>query len=208
MIMNLFIALCFSLVAATASAQELAPDVEMTKMTNEVIEIIKRNQDINPGNQKKVNELIEAKVLPHFDFGSMTALAMGLNWPKASGEQRRALTNEFRSLLVRSYISALSIYRNQAIDFKPLRAAAGEAKVTVRTQLKQPGSEPINIDYSMEKSSRGWMVHEIVVGGISLVANYRESFEAEIRGAGVDGLIKTLVSKNRSQEPQIDSKPK
>jgi len=206
--MNLFFALCFSLFATAVSAQELVPDMQIKAITSEVIDIIKQDQDIHAGNQKKVNEMVEAKVLPHFDFSRMTALAMGRNWPKASVEQQKALINEFRTLLVRSYSSALSTYRNQAIEFKPLRAAAGDTEVTVRTQFKQPGIEPINIDYSMEKTTRGWLVYEVVVGGVSLVTNYRETFNAEIRGGGVDGLIKSLISKNHSLETQVGSKPK
>jgi len=208
MMMKLFFALCSSLFATAVSAQELVPDMQIKAITSEVIDIIKQDQDIHAGNQKKVNEMVEAKVLPHFDFSRMTALAMGRNWPKASVEQQKALINEFRTLLVRSYSSALSTYRNQAIEFKPLRAAAGDTEVTVRTQFKQPGIEPINIDYSMEKTTRGWLVYEVVVGGVSLVTNYRETFNAEIRGGGVDGLIKSLISKNHSLETQVGSKPK
>lgn len=208
MMMKLFIALCSSLFVAAVPAQELAPELQIKTLTNEVIDIIKQDQGIYAGNQKKVDELVEAKVRSHFDFGRMTALAMGRNWPLASVEQQRALTKEFRTLLVRSYASALSTYRNQAIEFKPLLAAAGEKEVTVRTQFNQAGIEPINIDYSMGRTTRGWMVYEITVGGVSLVTNYRETFDAEIRGGGVDGLIKSLLSKNRSLETQVDSKPK
>src|ERR1039458_26787 len=139
--MKLFFALCFSLFATTVSAQDLAPDAEVKKISNEVIEIIKHDKDIQAGNQKKINELVDAKVLPYFNFSRMTALAMGRNWPKANAEQQKALTGEFRNLLVRTYSSALSTYKNQVIEFKPLRAAAGDRDVTVKTQVKQPGTE-------------------------------------------------------------------
>lgn len=206
--MKLFFALCFSFFAAAVSAQDLAPDAQVKKITDEVIGIIKQDQDIRAGNQKKINELVDAKVLPHFNFSHMTALAVGRNWPKASAEQQKALTSEFRTLLVRTYSSALSTYKNQVIEVKPLRAAAGDADVTVRTQVKQPGTEPVSIDYSMEKTPSGWKVYDVVVGGVSLVTNYRETFNAEIRDGGVDGLIKSLASKNRSLETQAGSKPK
>jgi phospholipid transport system substrate-binding protein len=205
MMTKTFIALCFSLFATALPAQEPAPDMQIKTLTNELIEIVKQDKD---GNQKKVNELVEAKVLPHFDFSRMSALAMGRNWPAASAEQQKALTDEFRTLLVRSYASALSTYRNQAIAFKPLRAAAADTQVTVRTQFKQPGIEPINIDYSMEKTTSGWMVYEIAVAGVSLVTNYRETSNAEIRASGVDGLIKSLISKNRPAQAQAGLKPK
>jgi phospholipid transport system substrate-binding protein len=138
----------------------------------------------------------------------MTALAVGRNWSKASAEQQKALTNEFRTLLVRTYSSALTTYRNQVIEFKPLRAAAGDTDVTVRTQVKQPGTESISIDYGMEKTPDGWKAYDVVVGGVSLVTNYRETFNAEIRDGGVDGLIKSLASKNRSLESKGGSNPK
>ena len=186
--------------AAAVSAQDVAPDVQVKTIADEIIGIIKQNKDINAGNQKKMNELVDAKVLPHFNFSHMTALAVGPNWPKASAEQQKALTGEFRMLLVRTYSSALSTYKNQVIEVKPLRAAAGDTDVTVRTQVKQPGTAPINIDYGMEKTPGGWMVYDVVVGGVSLVTNYRESFSAEIRDGGVDGLIKSLASKNHSLE--------
>jgi phospholipid transport system substrate-binding protein len=206
--MKLFFALCFSFFAAAVSAQDLAPDAQVKDITNEVIGIIKQDKDIQAGNQKKINELVDAKVLPHFNFSRMTALAMGRNWPKANAEQQKTLTSEFRTLLVRTYSSALSTYKNQVIEFKPLRAAAGDTDVTVKTLVKQTGSEPVSIDYSMEKIPSGWKVYDIVVGGVSLVTNYRETFNAEIRDGGVDGLIKSLASKNRSLETQAGSKPK
>ncbi len=201
-------ALGLSLLAGTAAAQGVAPDVQVKNITNEVLGIIKADKDIQAGHQKKLNDLVDAKVLPHFNFNRMTALAVGRNWPKATPEQQKVLTGEFRSLLVRTYSSALSTYKNQVIEFKPLRAAAGDTDVTVRTQVKQAGTEPISIDYSMEQTPSGWKVYDVVVGGVSLVTNYRETFNAEIRDGGVDGLIKSLVSKNRSLETPASSKSK
>ena len=206
--MKVVIALCFSVFAAAVSAQDLAPDAQVKKITDEVIGVIKQDKDIQGGNQKKINDLVDAKVLPYFNFSHMTALAVGRNWPKASAEQQKMLTSEFRTLLVRTYSSALSTYKNQVIEFRPLRAAAADTDVTVRTQVKQPGAEPINIDYSMEKIPSGWKVYDVAVGGVSLVTNYRETFNAEIRDGGVDSLIKSLASKNGSLETQTGSKPK
>ena len=206
--MKLFFALCLSFLATAVAAQDVAPDALVKRISNEVIEIIKRDKDIQAGNQKKINELVDAKVLPHFNFNRMTALAMGRNWSKANADQQKTLTGEFRTLLVRSYSGALSTYKNEVIEFKPLRAAAGDPDVTVRTQVIRPGTEPVSIDYSMEKTPAGWKVYDVVVGGVSLVSNYRETFNAEIRDGGVDGLIKSLSSKNRSVEPPAGSKPK
>ena len=206
--MKLFLAVCFSFFAVAVAAQDLAPDALVKNISDEVIGIIKQDKDIRAGDQKKINDLVDAKVLPYFNFSRMTALAVGRNWPKGNAEQQKSLTGEFRTLLVRTYSSALTTYKNQVIEFKPLRAAVGDTDVTVKTQVKQPGTEPMSIDYAMEKTPKGWKVYDVVVGGVSLVTNYRETFNAEIRGGGIDGLIKSLASKNRSPDTQPGSKPK
>jgi phospholipid transport system substrate-binding protein len=205
--MKLILALCFSLFAVSVGAQELAPDALIRSVSDEVIGIIKQDKDIKAGDREKINALVEAKVLPHFNFKRMTALAMGRNWRKADEAQQAALITEFRTLLVRTYSGALSTYKNEVIEFKPLRAAAGDTDVTVKSQVKRPGTEPISIDYGMEKAGSGWKVYDVVVGGVSLVTNYRESFNSQIRSKGVDGLIKLLADKNRSLETKAGAKP-
>jgi phospholipid transport system substrate-binding protein len=204
-VMKSFFALCFFFFAVVVSAEDLAPDAQLKTITDEVIGIIKQEKDVRAGNQRAINELVHAKVLPYFNFSHMTALAVGRNWPKANAEQQKALTSEFRTLLVRTYSSALSTYKNPVIEFKPLRAAAGDTEVTVRTKVKQSGTEPITVDYSMEKTPSGWKVYDIVVGGVSLVTNYRETFNTQIRDGGVDGLIKSLADKNRFLAIQASS---
>ena len=203
--MKSFLALCFACFATAVSAQDLAPGALIKSMSDEVIGIIKQDKDIKAGNRTKINALVEAKVLPHFNFDRMTALAMGRNWRKANAAQQKQLISEFRTLLVRTYSGALATYKNEVIEFQPLHAGAGDTDVTVRTQVKRPGSEPIGIDYSMEKTAGGWKVYDVVVAGVSLVTNYRDSFNAEIRDGGVDGLIKVLASKNRSLDVQASS---
>jgi len=198
--MKLFLALCFACFATAVSAQDLAPGALIKGMSDDVIGIIKQDKDIKAGDRAKINALVDAKVLPHFDFDRMTALAMGRNWRKADAEQKKVLIDEFRTLLVRTYSGALASYRNEVIEFMPLHAGAGDTDVTVRTRVERPGSEPIGIDYSMEKMPDGWKVYDVAVAGASLVISYRDSFDTEIRQNGVDGLIKALASKNRSQE--------
>jgi len=206
--MEFLVALCFSFFATAASAQDLAPDALVKKISDEVISIVKQDKDIQSGNQKKINDLVDAKVLPYFNFSRMTALAMGRNWTKANASQQKRLIGEFRNLLVRTYSSALATYKNQVIEFQPLRAAAGDADVTVKTQVKQAGIAPVSIDYSMEKTPAGWKVYDVVVGGVSLVTNYRETFNSEIRDGGVDSLIKSLASKNRALETRASLESK
>lgn len=191
--------ICLTVFALQAVAQE-APDALAKRVMTEVLDVVKADKSIQSGDQKRIFELVDAKVLPYFDFRHMTALAMGREWRAASAEQKDALTAEFKILLVRSYSNALSQYKNQAIVFKPLRAQAADTDVIVRTEVKQPGSKPVEIDYQMEKLATGWKVYDVMVAGVSLVTNYRESFSQEIKASGIDGLIKSLRSKNNQNE--------
>jgi len=166
-------------------------------VTLEVVDLIAKDKELKAGRAKLV-QVIEQKVLPHFNFTAMTALAMGQNWGKANPEQRKRLTEEFRTLLVRTYASALAAYSEQKLDFRPLRAKATDTDVTVSVRVLQPGAQPVPIDYSMEKTAKGWKVYDVMVGGVSLVANYRTEFANTVRASGIDGLIKDLSTKNRS----------
>ena len=184
------------LIAPLVFAQDVAPDELVRRTTTDVVNIIKQDKEIQSGNMRKVVELAEAKVLPNFDFPRMTQLALGRNWRDASDAQKQALTKEFRTLLVRTYSTSLSQYRNQVIDVKPAKLAPADTEVIVKTMVNQPGAPVIPIDYSMEKSAQGWKAYDIVVDGVSLVTNYRSSFADEIRKGGLDGLIKTIADRN------------
>jgi phospholipid transport system substrate-binding protein len=196
-IINLVLA---ALVAGTVWAQPQAPDVLVKNVTTEVVELIAKDKDIRAGDRGKLLQLIEAKVLPHFSFQSMTSLAMGQSWGKATPEQKKRLIEEFKTLLVRTYASALAAYSDQRFEYRPLRARPADTDVTVQVRIIQSGAQPVPIDYSMEKTAGGWKVYDVMVGGVSLVANYRTEFNSTVRAAGVDGLIKNLEAKNRSLE--------
>jgi len=191
------------LVVQAAAAQSAAPDALVRSVTDEVVGIIKQDKDIQAGNRQKTIALVEQKVLPHFDFTRMTALAMGPNWRKATPEQQKLLVEQFRTLLVRTYSTALSAYRNQVIDVKPPRAQPNDTEVVVRSEVKQSGAEPVTIDYSMAKTPDGWKVYDVAVNGASLVTTYRDTFATEVRNGGIDGLIKSLSAKNQ----QLAAKP-
>ena len=189
------------LIATTAMAQEVAPDVLVKTVTNEVLDIVRKDKDIQSGNTRKAIDLVEAKVLPHFNFTRMTQLAVARDWRQASSAQQKILTDEFHVLLVRTYAKALTEYKNQTIDFKPFALKAGETDVRVRTEIKQSGAgKNIELDYYLEKSGVAWKVYDIEVGGISIVTNYRDSFASEVRNNGLEGLIKSLQAKNKSRE--------
>ena len=185
-----------ALLIGNVAAQQVNPDVLVKSVTNDVLDIVSKDQDIQNGNAAKAIALVEAKVLPDFDFKRMTALALGKDWRKATPDQQMALTAEFRTLLVRTYSRALTSYKNQSIDFKPTKLAGDETDVTVRTEIRQPGTQSVSIDYAMEKSGATWKVYDITVSGISLVMSFRDQFGQQVLNGGIDGLIKTLHTKN------------
>jgi len=191
-------ALLLSVFLVPSFAQEVPPDALVKTVTLEVVDLIVKDKEIRAGSRAKLVEVIEARVLPHFNFASMTALAMGQGWGKATPEQKKRLTEEFKTLLVRTYASALAAYSEQKFDFRPLRAKPSDTDVTVNVRVLQPGAQPVAIDYSMEKTGSGWKVYDVMVGGVSLVANYRTEFANTVRASGIDGLIKELQAKNRS----------
>ena len=182
-------------VSQSALAQE-APDALVKRVSAETVQAIKADPKLQAGDPARVREVIEQKLLPNFDFPRMTALAMGRNWRQASPEQQQQLTNEFRTLLVRTYSNALTQYRDETIDVKPLKLDGNASETTVRSEVVRPGRPPVQIDYSMAKTPQGWKAYDVVVGGVSLVTNYRDDFNEQIKSSGIDGLIKTLAAKN------------
>lgn len=194
--LGLAFALLFTLAAPSALAQEEAPDALMKRISDEVIAEIRKDKDIRAGDGAKIAALVDARIVPHFDFRRITQIAMGASWRRANPEQQERVTREFQTLLVRTYSGALAGYRNQLIEFKPLRAAPGDTEVTVKSQVRQPGAEPIAIEYDLAKTSQGWKVFDVRIAGLSLVANYRSTFAEEVRNNGVEGLIALLSRKN------------
>jgi len=193
-------------IAALASspavqAQEVvAPDALVKNVTLEVADILRKDKDIQ-SDRKKMVALVDAKIVPHFNFTSMTASAVGTNWSKATPDQKAKLTDEFRTLMVRTYASSIASFKDQKFDFRPLRATPTDTDVTVNVRVIQAGAQPVKIDYDMEKTSRGWKVWDVRVADISLTANYRTEFANIVRDSGIDGLIKALHAKNAGAPP-------
>ncbi len=192
-------AVTLSLVLASASPAfaETAPDVLARNATNDVIRIVKQDEDIKSGRSSKVHSLVETKILPHFDFERMTKLAVARNWSLATPEQQKRLIDEFRALLVRTYAASISSVAEYTIDFKPWRASAGETDTMINSEVSKPGAPPITIDYRMEKQGDTWKVYDVLVDNVSLVTVYRNSFSSEVRKSGVDGLIQSLARRNQ-----------
>ena len=182
-----------SLVQAEVSADEL-----VKRTAEDVLNTLKNDKDIQAGNQQKIYALAEEKILPNFDFERVCRMVLGKNWRTATPEQQVTFQKEFRTLLLRTYATALGKYKNQVIEYKPLRAEAGAKNVSVKTQILQPGGQPISVDYSLVKLDNGWKVYDIVIESVSLVTNYRSQFSSEIRDNGLDSLNKKLADKNKA----------
>jgi phospholipid transport system substrate-binding protein len=192
-ILLLAVALTASLSVLTARAQT-APDALVRTTVEEVLAILKQNQD-----RRTLQDVAEKKVLPHFDFRVMTQTAMGKSWRDATPEQQKALENAFRTLLVRTYTTALAESANveRRIEVRPLQMKPGDDYTTVRTLVREPGRQPLSIDYRMTLTDKTWKVTDIVAENASLVINYRGTFASEIGRGGIDGLIKALEDKNK-----------
>lgn len=185
---------------ALAQADATPPDVLVKQTSEEVLNIIRTDKEIRAGNTARVAQLIEEKVAPHFDFKRMTRLAVGRSWREATPEQREALAEEFKTLLVRSYSAAFTAYTGIAIEYRPHRMNPGDSETVVQTLIKLPGgAQPVTVDYDMEKTPEGWKVHDVRVAGASLIINYRNLFAQEIQAGGIEGLLKNLVEKNRAK---------
>ena len=190
------------LIAAPPVHAQDAPDALVKRIAEETLTTIRSDKELQAGNPAKVKQLIESKLVPNFDTARMTALAMGRNWRGATPEQQKQLTEQFKTLLIRTYSNALTNYRDNTMSYKPLRMNASDTEVIVRTEVARPGQAPVPIDYSMEKTPEGWKAYDVVVAGVSLVTNYRDEFNDAVKSSGVDGLIKTLANKNKGSAPK------
>lgn len=180
-----------------ALAQQEAADAFVKRISQDVLETAKSDKDIQGGSQQKVLEVVKTKILPNVDFQRMTSLAAGRYWRQATPEQQKRLSEEFRDLLVYTYSGAISQVRDQRIEFKPVRGGADENEVEVRSEVVQSRSEPIQINYRVEKTANGWKIYDINVFGAWLVETYKGNFASEISKGGIDGLIQALADRNK-----------
>jgi phospholipid transport system substrate-binding protein len=198
--MRFFLKIVLSLfcVIAVAQAEVVAPDVLIKTTAEEVLAIVRQDKDMRAGDQRKILALVDAKVVPHFDFTRMTQLAVGKYWKDANPEQKQALVREFRNMLVRTYTKVFTVYRDQTVEVRPFKMAADVTEATIKTSINKPGAPPIMVDYEMKKTADGWKAFDVISEGASLVTIYRGTFTSEIQEKGIDGLIKTLSDKNTS----------
>lgn len=205
LVVKYLLLLALALAAPVLRAEGLAPDALLRAVSVEVIDKIKQEQLYRAADPAKVTALVETRVLPLFDFAHMTQLAVARNWRLATPEQQRALTEEFKTLLVRTYSTALANYSGEVIHFKQLRAAPPHTEVTVRSEVKQPGKERMTMDYEMAKTAAGWKIYNVKVADVCLLSTYRDVFAEKVRDGGVDGLINFLADENRGGGSRFNS---
>jgi phospholipid transport system substrate-binding protein len=185
----------------TALAQQ-APDELVKQVSEEVLQIVRSDARVRAGDRARIREVLDTKLAPHFDFARMTALAVGRGWREATPDQRKALIEQFRTLLERTYTNAFVQYRDETIRYRPLRMPAGATDATVHTEIvRQGGGQPVQIDYSLGLDNGQWKAYDVIVGGVSLVTTYRDEFQRQIQTGGIDGLIRSLEAKNAAPPP-------
>ena len=178
------------------AADASAPDLLIRQLSLETIEAVKNDKAIQAGDVSKIVSLVNTTILPHVDFQRITSTAVGRYWRQATPEQQQRLQDEFKNLLMRTYAGALTQIKDQNIAMKPLRAAAGDAEVVVRTEIRGKG-DPVQLDYRLEKVGAEWKIYDVNILGIWLADQYKNSFSQEIGANGIDGLIKSLAEKNK-----------
>lgn len=177
-----------------AAAENADPETLVRTTSQDIMQIINSTND-----NRKVRELVEARVMPLADFNRMTAFAVGRPWRTATAEQKTTLMREFRTLLARTYLSALTTYKSATLTYKPARYADNGNTATVRVEVTtKTDAKPILLDFSLEKTAQGWKVFDVVIEGISFMTNHRNQFAPIIAQQGIDGLIKQLVERNNS----------
>lgn len=204
-LMRRFVQVCLPVILlagpALLSANVMANDaaVKLVSDTTDAIKLaIKKDQDALSKDRERLMALVDAIVLPHFDFAKMSSWALGKSWEKASDSQKKIFASEFRKLLVRTYAAALLDNVDRKISILPLADDANSDKVIVRTEAEQDGGFPIPLNYKMHLNGKDWKVYDVVIDGVSLVANYRTSFAREIRKSGIDSVIASLQKRNES----------
>lgn len=200
--MPTWIALCMmTLIGLVAPARaQAAPDEFIRKLSTEVLDKIRADKDIQAGSTRRISDFVDQTIMPHVNFERMTALAVGRGWRQAGPEQQRRLMNEFRVLLLRTYSGALSAVRDEQVRMKPFRGDVASGDVIVRSEVVPRRGDPIQLDYRMEKAGEAWKIYDLNVLGVWLVETYRSQFGQEISARGIDGLIQSLVDKNKSFE--------
>jgi phospholipid transport system substrate-binding protein len=185
-------------IGAAAQAQAPAPDALIKQVSTEVIDTVKADKAIQAGDLNKIIALVDAKVMPHVNFTRMTRIAVGRPWAGASPDQQKRLQDEFKTLLVRAYSGALTQVKDQVVELQPMRSAATDTEVVVRTKVKGKG-DAIQLDYRLEKTDAGWKIYDVNVLGVWLAdTSFKSDFAPVVGKDGIDGLIRHLAERNKA----------
>lgn len=190
----IFAGMAWSQVAQAESIE--SPAVFLERTSNQVLKILREDQELLKQDPKRVYKIIDDYILPHLDEVTMAKLALGKNWNNATKEQKREFVTEFKDLLVRTYSTSLVEYRDQQINYFPVKLADDTVKTSVKAEVIQPGGPPIPMAYRVRIKNNAWKVYDIKIDGISLVTSYRGTFTQEVRKSGIDGLLKYMRDKN------------
>ncbi len=204
--MKKFLLVILSLLLSMSLFAAEAPDAFVKKTADEVFELLKTDKDLKAGNKERAYKVTEEKILPYFDFDRISKLVLGKAYPAASKEEQESFKKEFRTMLVKTYGSALLKFKDQTLSYKPARYSPTDEEVLVKTEILQPGAPPLPIDYMLEKDGNSWKVFDIIIEGVSLVTNYRGQFGNEIRQNGMASLITKLAEKNANFERTASNK--
>ncbi|MFM7481448.1 MAG: phospholipid-binding protein MlaC [Candidatus Methylopumilus sp.] len=183
-----------------------APDLFVKKIADEVFEILKTDKDLKAGNKEKAYKITEEKILPYFDFDRISKLVLGKAWPAATKDEQEAFKKEFKTMLVKTYGSALLKFKDQTLNYKPTRFQPSDEEVLVKTEILKSGAPPLPIDYMLEKDGDSWKVFDIIIEGVSLVTNFRGQFGNEIKQNGIASLISKLAEKNADSDKAKSNK--
>ena len=189
------LALCATTNALAAEPE--APDVLIRRLSHEMLDMIKSDQTLRAGNTRRVQEVVEEKLLPHVNFRRTTALTVGHHWRTATPDQQQQLIDEFRDLLIHTYSGALSQVGDQRLQVRSLRGPVSDSDVEIQSHVIQSGREPVQVNYRMEKTPEGWKIYDVSVFGAWLTQAYKNTFSAEVNRSGIEGLIRLLSEKNR-----------
>jgi len=184
-------------VSMPALANDEAPDALVKRVSAEVLAAIKADPAIQAGDVNRIMALVDSKIMPNVNFARMTSSAVGRYWRQATPEQQKQLQDEFKTLLVRTYSGALGEVKDQTVTYRPMRSRPEDTEVVVRSEVRGKG-DPVQLDYRMEKTPTGWKIYDLNVLGVWLVETYRTQFAQEIGAKGIDGLIASLVQRNKS----------
>ncbi|MDO5102772.1 MAG: ABC transporter substrate-binding protein [Lautropia sp.] len=198
-----FLSLLSGLFLMGAAWAQTAPNDFIDQLSNGVLADVQKDTALKQGDLSSISQLVDERLMPHVNFERMTALTVGRPWRQATPAQREALMREFRVLLIRTYANAFAQVKNQKIQMRPFRGDASQKEVIVRSQVVQPGAEPLQLDYRLERAGDAWRIYDVNVLGVWLVQTYRNQFAQEISASGIDGLIKSLAAKNAKAKQQI-----